>query len=68
LQERIKALRKALGLTQKEFGAKLGVLDTAVTEWERGHNRVTLSKILLIESVFGVSQNWLKTGEGEMFN
>ncbi|KKL69643.1 hypothetical protein LCGC14_2112860 [marine sediment metagenome] len=33
---RIKALRKNLGLTQQQFGDRLGVRQTTVAHWERG--------------------------------
>ncbi|OQC13496.1 MAG: RNA polymerase-associated protein RapA [Lentisphaerae bacterium ADurb.Bin082] len=34
----IRKVRKALGLTQQQFAAQLGVSFTAVNRWERGHN------------------------------
>jgi DNA-binding transcriptional regulator YiaG len=34
--ERIAALRRALGLTQAEFAARLGVRQQTVSEWETG--------------------------------
>lgn len=43
------AIRKFLGLTQKEFGAALGVQGYAVNKWEKGKARVpyhTAARIL----------------------
>ena len=34
----IKALRKTLGLSQQEFGRKVGVERSTVSSWERGLN------------------------------
>ncbi len=66
MNNRIKELRKTLKLTQKEFGAKLGLSDSAVTVWERG-GKVSKEKIPFICQTFRVNQSWLENGEGEMF-
>lgn len=34
--EEIRALRKALGLTQRQLADKVGVHESAVSQWERG--------------------------------
>lgn len=67
MNSRIKELRKALKLTQKEFGAKIGLSGPAVTIWERG-GKVSREKIVFICQTFHVNQTWLETGEGEMFD
>lgn len=67
MNSRIKELRKALKLTQKEFGAKIGLSGPAVTIWERG-GKVSREKIAFICQTFHVNQTWLETGEGEMFD
>lgn len=66
--ERIKALRKALGLNQTEFGKKLGLSTSAVSSIELGERPVQERHIKLILSEFPtVSESWLRTGDGEMF-
>jgi len=65
--ERIRALRKAKGLTLEEFGSKIGVGKTAVSKIERGETRVTIQNRLAICREFNVREEWLRTGEGEMF-
>lgn len=67
LSDRIKQLRKSLGLTQSEFGKRISVSIDAVKNLE--YNRVTPSDITIsmIVNTFGVSEDWLRTGEGEMF-
>lgn len=67
MNSRIKELRKALKLTQKEFGAKIGLCDSAITVWERS-GKIPREKILFICQTFHVNQTWLETGEGEMFD
>lgn len=66
MQERIKAIRKAHGLNQDEFGKKLGVSNTAISKWENGERVVPDSAILSICREFCVSETWLRTGAGEM--
>lgn len=65
--ERIKALRKALGLTMEDFGEKLGMTKASVSRIEAGINGASEQTIRLICSTFGVDYFWLTKGEGEMF-
>lgn len=67
MNERIKELRKALGLTLEKFGAQLGVGKTAINKLESGQNNVTEQMIKSICREFNVDYIWLTTGEGEMF-
>ena len=67
MNNRIKAVRKALSLNQTEFGAKIGVKQGTVAAYESG-SRVPLDSVVVsICREFGVSEQWLRTGEGEMF-
>lgn len=67
MSERIKQLRKALDLTQQKFADKLGVKRNTVGQWECGINAITDRVIFSICREFDVSEEWLRTGEGEMF-
>jgi len=67
LKERIKALRKALGLSQSEFGKRLGKALRTIQNWELGVSKIPESELRLIAETFNISYHWLKTGEGEMF-
>ena len=67
MNERIKALRKALGLTQQKFADKIGVRQNTVAQYEMGRNSPIDSVTALICREFRVSETWLRTGEGEMF-
>ena len=63
---RIKELRKALGLTQQEFADRIGVKRGAIANYEIGRN-ASDTAVALICREFGVSEHWLRTGDGEMF-
>ena len=68
MRERLIELRKALGLTLNEFGARIGMSLTGVSEIEHGRRRVQERHIKLILSAFpSVSEEWLRDGKGEMF-
>ena len=67
MNERIKELRKALGLTLEKFGEKLGVQKSAISKIERGENGVAEPMFKSICREYNVNENWLRTGEGEMF-
>lgn len=65
--ERIKKLRKALGLTQKEFGERIGVKPNTIGTYEIGRSTPIDAVVSLICREFDVDEHWLRTGEGEMF-
>lgn len=67
LSERIKELRAALHLSQTAFGEKVGVSIHVIKNIEL--NRADPNELLIahIREVYGVSEHWLETGEGEMF-
>lgn len=52
---RIKQLREAAGLTQRELGERIGVSGPAVAMWETGENRPTLTNLEKLSDVLGVS-------------
>jgi transcriptional regulator with XRE-family HTH domain len=71
-EDRIKELRKQIGLTQIEFARKIGISDSALSRIENGEG-LTDQNILLIcspsrlASGKTVSEDWLREGAGEMF-
>lgn len=67
MKERIKELRKALHMTQAEFGAMIGLGNTAIAGYEIGRRDPSDAVILSICREFGVSEAWLRYGDGEMF-
>ena len=68
MNQRLKGLRKQLGLTQEEFADRLGVKRSGISNYEIGRNEPIDAVISLICREFNVSEQWLRTGEGEMFN
>lgn len=67
IAQRIRKLRKHLGLSQKEFAQKLNRKQSTVGMWESGERNVPDFTYLGLAQVFGVNETWLRTGEGEMF-
>lgn len=67
MKDRIKKIRKAIKLTQVQFGEKIGVKGNTVTNYESGLRTPTDAVIKSICREFNVDENWLRTGEGEMF-
>ena len=65
--ERVKELRKALNYTLDKFGGKLGVQKSAISKIEKGENNLTDQMLLSMCREFNVSEEWLRTGDGEMF-
>ena len=66
MKNRIRDIRKSAGLSQTDFGKKVGVSISAVQKWESGENIVSDAVIKLICREFAVNETWLRTGEGEM--
>lgn len=65
--ERVRELRKTLGLTLEKFGERLGVKKNAISAIENGRNSLTDQMTKAICREFRVDYIWLTTGEGEMF-
>lgn len=64
LNERLKQLRKQLGLTQEEFGKKIGCARNTIANYEMGKRTPSSAVITLICKEYGVNEVWLRTGEG----
>ena len=67
MNTRIKDLRKHLGLTQSEFGEKIGLKGNTITNYENNLRTPSDAVIYSICREFNVSERWLRTGEGQMF-
>ena len=67
MNTRVRALRDYLGLTMKEFGEKLSLSQGNVSLIESGKVNITDRNIKLICSTWNVNENWLRNGEGDMF-
>lgn len=67
MKERIKQLRLCLGLTQRQFGEKIGMTNAAISVIEKGVNSVNSRMICMVCDKYNVNRKWLETGQGDMF-
>lgn len=65
--ERIKELRKSLGLTLEKFGEPLGVGKTAISNIENDNRNMSEQMVKSICREYNVNEEWLRNGTGEMF-
>lgn len=63
---RLKSIREHFNLNQYEFGKRIGVTGATISRLESGVRSITKAQVLAIAREFGVDENWLRTGEGEM--
>lgn len=64
IKTRIKQIRKEHGLTQAEFGKRIGITDASCSLIESGRNNPSGQTVRAICREFGVNETWLRTGEG----
>lgn len=64
--ERVREVRKSLGLTLEKFGEKIGMKKNSVSQIENGKNNVTDANVKAICREFSISEEWLRTGSGNM--
>lgn len=67
MKNRIKELRKDLGLNQTEFGERIGVKQGTVAGYENGTRTPLDAVVSSICREFGVFREWLETGEGPKY-
>ncbi|WP_299482005.1 helix-turn-helix domain-containing protein [uncultured Roseibium sp.] len=65
--DRIRHIRKALGLTQAEFADRISLSRGAVGNWEQDKG-ITQKNLQQIANVFGCSLDWLLSGKGDPFD
>jgi transcriptional regulator with XRE-family HTH domain len=66
--ERLKLIRKSLGLTQEQLAQRLGVGKTALSMIETGKARLSSRNRNILVQELNVNPEWIETGKGEMFN
>jgi transcriptional regulator with XRE-family HTH domain len=64
--DRIRLARKSLKLSQAEFAKTIFISNGYIAELECGHKQANDRIVHLISLAFGISEQWLKTGEGDM--
>ena len=67
MNERIKVLRKELGLTLEKFGEHIGVTKMTISRIENGKTTVTEQMFKSICLEFNVNEEWLRNGSGDIF-
>jgi transcriptional regulator with XRE-family HTH domain len=67
MKDRIRQIRKYIGLSQTEFGVEIGCSQTAVAKYEGGQVIPDKPVRLLICQKFNVNETWLETGEGDPY-
>lgn len=67
MKDRLKKLRKTLDLTQQAFADRIGMKQNTIAQYEMGRTIPSNAIIFSICREFNVNENWLRTGEGDMF-
>lgn len=67
MKNRLKELRTVLGLNQEEFASALKIGRSTIANYEAGTRAPVASVISLISQKWNVNEEWLRTGEGQMF-
>ncbi len=65
--EKIKEIRKELGLTQQEMADALCVSKQYLSKVENGLTELSKEKIILLCEKFNISVNWLLMNKGFMY-
>jgi transcriptional regulator with XRE-family HTH domain len=64
---RIRQARKTLKISQKEFAKSICISNSYLADVENGFRKSNDRIVRLVSMTYGVNEQWLKTGEGEMF-
>ena len=64
MEQRLKLVRKKLGLTQQEMADRLHIKRNTFANYELGRNAPIDAVVTLICREFGINEVWLRTGEG----
>ena len=65
MNERIKQIRRELGLTQQEFADRIGLKQNSIALIESGKRNISDQAVLSICREYGINEEWLRTGKGE---
>ena len=67
IKDRLKELRKRLGLKQRDVAERLEVSVGLIGAWECGSDTIPKTRIYQLCNEYNVSRDWLERGEGDMF-
>jgi transcriptional regulator with XRE-family HTH domain len=66
IKNRLKQIRNSTGLSQVKFSERIAVSSSYIADMELGKKPVNERILRLICAEYGVSENWFRTGVGEM--
>ena len=64
--ERVRAIRKSLGLEQTELAKEMGLTQASISQYEIGLTEIPLSFLEYLKKKHGVSGDWMIFGTGKM--
>lgn len=67
LGERLRTVRKSIGLTQEILAEALGITKGSLSQFELGISGMNIERLYNISNLYHVNIDWLLTGEGSMF-
>ena len=67
IEQRLKEIRNSVGLSQKDFGAIMGIAQTSYANYENGRSSIPASLLEALSLKLNLNLNWLITGEGNMY-
>lgn len=67
MKDRIRQLRKELGMNQTDFGERIGVKQGSIAGYESGARTPLDAVVASICREFNVNEEWLRNGTGKMF-
>lgn len=67
-KERIKSLRESLGLSQEEFGKRIGSARNTIANYELGRRNPSNTVLNAICRTYNANYEWLANGNGDMFS
>ena len=68
INQRVVKIRKIMGYTQEKFAEPLKLSRSFQGEIEKNHRKINDRLIKMVCLTYGVSEKWLKTGNGEMYD
>lgn len=68
INQRVKEVRQTLGMSQSKFAKALSMSNGYIAGIELEHNKVNDRIVKLMRFILNVNEQWLRTGEGHMFD
>jgi transcriptional regulator with XRE-family HTH domain len=61
--KRLKAFREITGLSQKDFAARAGILDTTYNQYERGVSQPKIEYAYALCDTYALTLDWIYNGD-----